>query len=98
MLYLLLQLPLGILYFTVAVTGLSVSLALIVAPIFHLLMAIGVVQFDITNGSELPVALEPLVLLAGIVLLPAVMHLFKGIGHVHAQIAKRLLVKPAPAA
>ncbi len=95
-LYFLLMLPLGILYFTVAVTFLSVSLAFIAAPVAfwfngmdHSMLSID--GFPLYTGLE-PWAL-PLVFVAGIVLLFATLHLARGVGRLHGLLAKHMLVK-----
>lgn len=95
-LYFLLMLPLGILYFTIAVTGLSVSLSLIAAPI-ALLFGFGSGLFVDGNGLILesePWA-WPLAVVAGVVLLFATLHLARGIGVMHGALAKHMLVKSA---
>jgi uncharacterized membrane protein len=93
-LYFLLMLPLGILYFTLVVTGLSVSLSLALLP---LLMLFGDTQWVHIDGIGLSVQHEPwtwpLVSLAGIVLLFATLHLVRLIGQWHGQLAKHLLVQ-----
>ena len=92
LLYLLAMLPLGVFYFTFAVVGLSVSIALTVAPIFLLLYHAGVVNVDgIIMESPHP-ALLPLISIAGVLLLTVTMHLARGIGYLHGQLAKSLLV------
>ncbi len=104
LLYMLLMLPLGILYFTLAVTLLSVSLALVVAPPLAMFGA-----FDgwTLSGGWIgywgPSVWEPATMLGwwelpiafacGVVLLFATLHLLRGIGRVHGGIAKQLLVK-----
>jgi uncharacterized membrane protein len=91
-LYFLLMLPLGILYFTLVVTGLSVSLSLALSP---LLLLFGNEQWIHIDGMLLqqePWA-WPLVSLGGIVLLFATLHLSRFIGKWHGQLAKHLLVK-----
>jgi uncharacterized membrane protein len=95
LLYLFLMLPLGIFYFTFAVVGVVVSLALFVAPIWVLLWHAGVVTIDGTVQSPHP-ALLPLISILGIVLLTVTLHLSRGIGYLHGQLAKFLLVRPAP--
>lgn len=93
--YLLLRLPLGVAYFVLTVVLLSVSLALIASPILHLLGF----PIDIRDGGELlfvmPVWLEPLVCAAGVALLFATLHLARGLGRLHGQLAKQMLVKTA---
>jgi uncharacterized membrane protein len=94
LLYMLLMLPLGVVYFVVAVTGLSVSLAFIGAPIGSLIYGHGYIYI---NGIErvAPFWAVPLLFVAGVTLLFAVLHLARGVGHLHGQLAKHLLVKSA---
>jgi len=98
MLYMLLMLPLGIGYFTLAVTTVSTSLALIVSPLAYF----GVTRFDLDihffywNGDyrdfgSLEFVFIPL---AGFLMLTAAMHLFRGIGVLQGHIARGLLVRP----
>ncbi len=100
MFYFLLMLPLGILYFVIATVGICVSLGLIGGSIGGLLLAIGVGSGGITLEDHAifygpSVYSAPLVLVAGIVLLTAVMHLIRGIGRGHGTLAKHLLVARA---
>ena len=106
MLYMLLMLPLGIVYFTLNVTLLSLSLSMIVAPI---LVWLGIADAGVTNygwnilswspdggpATSISAGATPLLLVAGVVLLFASLHLFRGIGRLHGGIAKHLLVKTA---
>ncbi len=94
MLYFLLMLPLGIVYFTVAVTLLSVSLAFIGAPIGYL-FAGEHYAFTIDNYNVIASApwLLPLICVAGVLLLFATLHLARGIGKLHGLLAKHLLVR-----
>lgn len=102
-LYFVLMLPLGVAYFTIAVTLLAMSLACIAAP---LLVWFGDVatatssggwQLLDWNGVALSTSVQPwalpLVLVAGVLLLFVTLHVARGIGLVHAQLAKHLLVK-----
>jgi uncharacterized membrane protein len=97
--YFILMLPLGIVYFVIAVVGLSVSLAFIFAPLGELANRYG--WFAQPGDVHLsPVWLEtfwgvPLMMLAGILLLTLLMHLARGVGRLHAMYAKALLVAPA---
>ena len=97
-LYFLLMLPLGIAYFTIAVTLLSVSAALIASPIL--------VLFGVGHGGiwldDVQIAphmgwwwLLPLLFVGGVLLLFATLHLARGIGRLHGLLAKHLLVKSA---
>jgi uncharacterized membrane protein len=97
--YLILMLPLGIVYFVIAVVGLAVSLAFIFAPLGELANRYG--WFAQPGDVHLsPVWLDsfwgvPLMMLAGILLLTLLMHLARGVGRLHAMYAKALLVAPA---
>ena len=96
-LYFLLMLPLGIAYFTVAVTGLSLSLGLIAAPIAAV-FGFGDAGLWIDDVNVLSVngwwAL-PLCFLAGVLLLFVTLHVARGVGYLHGQLAKHMLVKTA---
>ncbi len=96
-LYFLLMLPLGIVYFTIAVTGMTTALALIASPLadwfgdfndYH--VWIGDVML---SDSASAFWLWPIVVLAGVALLVLTLHLVRAIGRVHGRIAKHLLVK-----
>jgi uncharacterized membrane protein len=105
MLYMLLMLPLGIAYFTVSVTLMVVSLTSIATP---LLVWLGVADADVSiDGwqvlnihddvvtTSLPDWGLPALLVGGILLLFATMHLARGIGKLHGLLAKHLLVRVA---
>ena len=92
-LYFLLMLPLGILYFTVAVTLLAVSLSFVLAPVGALFgLPVGFYWDDGYLGGYW---LLPILFVLGVLLLFATLHLARGIGHMHAQLAKHMLVKSA---
>ena len=95
-LYFLLMLPLGIVYFTLAVSLLSVSLGLIATP-FAALFG-GIAEWNVQIGGidvqQMP-WLTPLLALLGVVLLFATLHLARFIGKWHGHLAKHLLVKSA---
>ncbi len=97
MFYLLLQLPLGIAYFTIAVAGLSAGLALIGGPLAQVLAQTGIVDLDVSVGDLdgwPPVWALPLVMALGVLVLTLLMHLAKAIGMMHGHLAKALLVRP----
>jgi uncharacterized membrane protein len=100
--YLLLMLPLGIVYFAIAVTGLSVGLALVAAPFATLAAQVGWLgdTGDLTFAPAWIGAwwVLPFVAALGVLLLTLLMHLAKLIGRMHALFAKALLVAPAGAA
>lgn len=96
MLYLLLMLPLGIAYFTAAVVGITVPLALIGGSIFGLITGHSYMQvsdvpwldhiFHTAPGLVLAIAI-------GALLLFIVLHIAKGIGWFHGRVAELLLVR-----
>jgi uncharacterized membrane protein len=90
--YFLLMLPLGVFYFVFVVVGIIVSLATFLAPIFVLLYHAGLVQIDGEVQAPHP-ALLPLISILGLLLLTVTMHLARGIGYLHGQLAKTLLVQ-----
>jgi uncharacterized membrane protein len=93
LLYLVAMLPLGVFYFTFVVVGLVLSLATMVAPVFVLLYHFGIVQIEGTVNVEYPhPALMPLISILGVLLLTMTLHLARGIGYLHGQLAKTLLV------
>jgi uncharacterized membrane protein len=95
LLYLVLMLPLGVAYFTIAVTLLAVSLSFLASPLALLPgMHLNVWMFGFDLPAEAPWLL-PLLSLVGVALLVATMHVARGIGWLHGRLAKHLLVKTA---
>ena len=92
LLYLGLMLPLGIFYFMFALLGVLVSVVMFVAPIVVLLYYGGMIHIDGTVQSP-PAPLLPLISILGIVLFTVTLHLSRGIGYLHGQLAKSLLVR-----
>ncbi|TCV97094.1 sensor protein [Luteibacter rhizovicinus] len=92
--YMLAMLPLGIVYFTVTVTLLAVSLAFALAPFARAIVGAGWFGLDI-NDIHVGANWWECILLGilGVILLFATLHLVRGIGYVHGQIAKHFLVK-----
>ena len=94
MLYMLLMLPLGVAYFTFAVTTLSLSLGLLLAPLGYLFDSdIAYFYWNgpvVLGGADL--FLFPLV---GFLLLTVAMHVYRGVGRLQGHIAHGLLVKIA---
>lgn len=98
--YFILMLPIGILYFVIAVAGLSVSLSLIALPIAVVLAQAG--WFGM-GGLEVFTTAQPewlfdtgfaipILGVAGVLLLTSLMHLARGVGRLHAMFAKSMLV------
>ncbi|GAB2609953.1 sensor domain-containing protein [Novilysobacter erysipheiresistens] len=104
-LYFLLMLPLGVVYFTVTVILLVMSLTFIAAPLAVWFGGLETsAQFDgwqllgwdgVQASTSLQAWQLPLALVSGVLLLFATLHLVRGIGHLHGQLAKHLLVKSA---
>jgi uncharacterized membrane protein len=105
LLYMLLMLPLGIIYFTITVTLLSVSLSFVAAPILKWMSNLFHWQSDTCSGAPdwVCAGVEWLnswggaftLCVLGVVMLFATLHLVRGIGRLHGQIAKHLLVRGA---
>lgn len=91
LLYLLLQMPLGIIYFTLIVTSFTLSVSFMAAP-----LAQTIIDFPlITVGYEryyIPGWSTPLFMLAGFLLWTLTMHLGRWIGQLHGKYAKAFLV------
>jgi hypothetical protein len=89
--YLVLQLPLGVIYFTLFITLIAVALSAVATPITQ---SLGVPMIQTNAGDYyIPNWGLPVVVLAGVVLLTATMHLAKVIGRAHGALAKAALVK-----
>lgn len=91
LLYMGLMLPLGVVYFSITVTLIALSLALIAAPIATMVLNLPVFQFGSTQVF-LPDYLTPLVTIGGALLLTLTLHLARWVGQVHGKFAKALLV------
>ncbi len=91
LLYMLLQLPLGLLYFLVIGGLFILSLTFITSPILELVYHL---PLEIMGTEKFTaVWLLPLVCLGGLFLLPLTLHLAKWIGKWHSRYAKSLLVR-----
>jgi uncharacterized membrane protein len=98
--YMLMMLPLGIIYFTLAVTMLSVSLALAGAPLIRLVGdlsglhsscdAAGWICGPVMWLNSWPGTF--VLCIIGILLLFVTLHMARGLGYLHGQIARHLLV------
>jgi uncharacterized membrane protein len=92
--YMLLMLPLGIVYFSLAVVALSLALGVAAIP-FAQVFGGSAIQWD-GVPILLPLWTAPLTIAAGLLLLVLTMHGARGIGRLHAGLAKHFLVKSAP--
>ena len=99
--YMILMLPLGIAYFTLAVTMLATSLALALAPIAKVVLESFGIPYASCNGDVWvcnwvnwwggwPGTICASII--GIVMLFATLHIVRALGYLHGQIAKHLLV------
>lgn len=90
-LYLILQLPIGIIYFTVMITFIVLSIAFIFTPIVGIFWNIPIVYFGYVE-YHIPFWLMMLIMVTGFLLLTITMHLAKFVGKIHGRYAKALLV------
>lgn len=94
LLYMVLKLPLGIVYFTLTITGLSFSIALAISPLTKATIGIGIVNYDDVAIAP-PLWALPVTLPLGVALLCLTLHMARGIGQLQGQLAKHFLVKTA---
>ncbi|HEY6924837.1 MAG TPA: sensor domain-containing protein [Steroidobacteraceae bacterium] len=107
LLYFVLMLPLGMIYFVLAVLGLSAGLHLAFAPVVALAATFGLMQ----DSWDWPFFMGPhwmdagfgtwvgslFMCAAGVVILTLTMHLARGVARGHARLAKALLVESGAA-
>jgi hypothetical protein len=89
--YFFLQLPLGVVYFSVTVTLFAISIAFMAVPFLQSIMDFPVLSIG-TARYYLPLWSTPLFLLAGFLIWTLTMHLGKLIGQLHGRYAKTFLV------
>jgi uncharacterized membrane protein len=102
LLYMLLMLPLGIVYFTVAVTGLAVGLAFTSLPLLVLANWLGWANATFSDDlhigfwtvSEYSMVSALFLGALGVLTVTLLMHAARAIGRGHAHLAKALLVVP----
>jgi uncharacterized membrane protein len=94
MFYMVLQLPLGVAYFVIAVTGLSLSLGLVAAPFVEAVTGrkVMVMSPAIDRFVDTPIGLG-LMMALGFLLFFIMLHLMKGLSVLHARYAEATLVK-----
>ena len=93
LLYMVLALPLGIAAFVVAVTGLSVSLSLLCAPLLPLFDVPGHMRIDdLTIPGDVGMGGLLLCSLIGFILLTLLLHAARFTGQLHGKLAKVMLV------
>ena len=89
--YFFLQMPLGVIYFTLIVTLFSLSIALMAAPLLQSITGLPIISFGIER-YYLPYWATPLFLLVGFLSLTLTMHLGRLVGQLHGRYAKTFLV------
>jgi uncharacterized membrane protein len=93
LLYMLLMLPLGIVYFVVAVVCLAIAGAGIAAPVAALLHGLGATGAGIQlDGETLAWPLTLPIALVGVLLLTGLMHGVRVVGELHGRFARALLL------
>jgi len=99
LLYFLLMLPLGVVYFSAAVTLLSAGLGVLFAPLAAAGATLGwfpsdtEVQVAGTNLSDHPLIGTLLCMVLGVLILTLLMHLARAVARGHVRLAKALLVE-----
>jgi hypothetical protein len=91
MLYMVLQMPLGVIYFTLNVVLITLSLSFIAAPFIQLIWNYPIISLD-TGRLFLPYWAMPLMAIGGFVLLTLTMHIVRAVGGLHGRYAKWMLV------
>lgn len=97
LMYMVLMLPLGIVYFTLAITLLVLSAGLIAAPVIWWFVQLGWMSFygdvGVSMGVLDPAVASPILFIGGILLLFASLHLIRAMGQWHGKFAKHVLVE-----
>ena len=96
MFYLILMLPLGVVYFVLGVVGLSVSLGVAGGSIYSLVTNHSHIQIDDVPWLDHMMHTAPGLIVAtliGLLLFFVVLHMARGIGWLHGRIAEGLLVR-----
>jgi len=93
LLYMVLKLPLGIFSFVLFTVLMSVSLALLAAPITQIFFDQPLITYGGNHYIYVPLWVMPLFWLAGLLDLLLVMHLARALGRAYGAIAKGMLVR-----
>jgi uncharacterized membrane protein len=90
--YMILQLPLGIIYFSVFISLIAVSLGLVATPVIEL--GFGLPLFTLENSQfYLNGWVMPIAVVVGILIFILTLHLVKFTGNIHGRLAKAMLVR-----
>jgi uncharacterized membrane protein len=90
--YMVLMMPLGVVYFSVIILMIALSLEGLSAPIVQEMFNLPLINFG-SQGYFIPVIAYPFSILLGILFFTATLHLSKGIGSLHGRFAKFMLVE-----
>lgn len=93
MLYMILLLPLGTVYFSVSVTGLAGGLWLVAVPFVQAATGHSYVDINGADWYQFPVWSLPLMVIAGVLVIVLMLHLIRLIGRAHGGFAKAMLVR-----
>lgn len=91
MMYMLLQMPLGVVYFTLNIVLITLALSFMAAPVVQIFLNIPVVSLG-TGPVLLPYWAMILMMISGFILLTLAMHLVRALGWFHGRYAKWMLV------
>jgi len=92
LLYMVIMMPLGIIYFTVAVTLLSLSAGFVLAPIAQVFVGQPVIWLGHWGGYWIELWMWPFLFVFGALLFIGTLHLARWVGRGHGLMAKSLLV------
>lgn len=90
--YMMMMLPLGILYFTIAIVLLSFSLWGILRPILEYGFDLPYMMIN-TTAYYSPHWFMPIAIITGFLLLIVTLHTVKGLGRIHGKIARAMLIQ-----
>jgi len=91
-LYMILKLPLGIIYFTITIVLIALPLTLIAEPVLYYVFNVPFIQTE-HHAYYLPNWTMPVIVMGGFLLLVVTLHIVRGLGRLHGRYAKKLLVK-----
>jgi len=89
--YMVIQMPLGILYFTITMVLLVLSVGLVASPIQRYVFDMPIIRTE-HYVIFMPDNLMPVAVCAGVALFVLLMHLARGLGRLHAKLARAMLV------
>jgi len=90
--YMLLSMPLGVIYFSAIIIMISLSFSGLFAPVLQEILGDPVLSFG-SQAYFMPTSVYPVSILVGILLFTFTLHFSKGIGGMHGKFAKFMLVE-----